>query len=875
MRDSTPQTVYLRDYRKHSYKTENIVLIFELHPTQTKVTCISTVGYNHTGEDFVLDGHDMTLLSVRINNIPLEAKDYTLTETQLILHKDVLPIEDFALHIETEINPSDNTTLEGLYMSGGMYCTQCESEGFRKITYAIDRPDNMAFYTVKIIADDANMPILLSNGNLIEKGTTKEGRHYAIWHDPFKKPSYLFALVAGNLACHFDEFTTQSGRKVDLRIFVEHGNEDKCSYAMDALKRSMKWDEEVYGLEYDLDLFMIVAVSDFNFGAMENKGLNIFNSKYILSSATTATDTDYENIEGIVAHEYFHNWTGNRVTCRDWFQLCLKEGLTVFRDQSFSSDMRSQSTKRIDDVITLRNAQFPEDAGPLAHPARPESYIEINNFYTATVYEKGAEICRMLHTILGKEGFRRGIDLYFKRFDGMAVTVEDFVQAMSDATNINLKQFMLWYKQAGTPKLDIQGEYQEGDKTYKMTLCQKTEATAGQTEKVPLHIPILTAFIGIDGKPLETTYNGITAHEHLLELKTDSKTVLFKDVHKDAVPSVLRGFTAPVILTQNLNDADRLLLMASDTDSFNRYEAGQNIAQNIILGLYAGQDEQALSHLITPYKEALRKALHHSDDDPLFKSTMMGLPSVSYLMQFIPNVIPSKLYTVRRGLRNHIAEFLKEDMLDIYHKTKSTKAFDPSPSEATRRSLHNTALSYLVWADSEYETLAVEHYHTSDNMTDMMGSLSALSENGGENFDLLMNAFYNKFQSDALVIDKWFSLQARSPSQNVLEKVKLLTQHPDFTYKNPNRVRSLIGVFAHGNVVRFNEPSAYDFIIEEILKLDRLNPKTASRLATAFDRIHVLDNTLKNAARSSLEKILNVKDDISNDLYEIISKTLG
>lgn len=874
MRDSTPQTIHLHDYRKHAYRTENIVLIFELHPTKTKVTCISTIGRNQTGEDFILDGHDMTLLSVRINNIPLEAKHYTLTETQLILHKDALPIEDFALHIETQINPSDNTTLEGLYMSGGMYCTQCESEGFRKITYAIDRPDNMAFYTVKIIADEANMPILLSNGNLIETGTTQNNRNYAIWHDPFKKPSYLFALVAGNLASYADTFTTYSGRKVDLRIFVEHGNDDKCHYAMDALKRSIKWDEDVYGLEYDLDLFMIVAVSDFNFGAMENKGLNIFNAKYILANATTATDTDYENIEGIVAHEYFHNWTGNRVTCRDWFQLCLKEGLTVFRDQSFSSDMRSQNTKRIDDVITLRNAQFPEDAGPLAHPARPESYIEINNFYTATVYEKGSEICRMLHTLLGKDGFRRGIDLYFKRFDGMAVTVEDFVQAMGDANDTNLKQFMLWYKQAGTPKLDVQGEYHEADKTYHLTLCQKTEPTAGQSEKLPLHIPIRTAFIAKDGKPLVVTYNDVTAHEHLLDLKTDTKTVIFKNVETDAVPSVLRGFTAPVILTQNVNDADRLLLMASDTDSFNRYEAGQNIAQNIILNLYKGEEEQALSHLIKPYKEALRKVLHH-EDDPLFKSTMLGLPSVSYLMQFITDAIPSKIYTVRRDLRNKIAEFLKDDFTKIYHNTKSSKAFDPSPAEAGRRSLHNTALSYLVWADSAYEELAVEHYRTSDNMTDMMGSLSALSDNGSENFDLLMDEFYNHFQSDALVIDKWFSLQARSPSVNVLEKVKSLTQHPDFTYKNPNRVRSLIGAFAHGNVVRFNDPLAYDFITQEILKLDGLNPKTASRLATAFDRIHILDNDLKNAARASLEKILKVKDDISNDLYEIVSKTLG
>ncbi|MEM6603732.1 MAG: aminopeptidase N [Pseudomonadota bacterium] len=875
MRDTAPMPIYLKDYQKHAFEITDIALEFELHPTETQVTAVSKVSRNRKGEDFTLDGHSMILKAVYVDDQQLSESNYILTDQDLTLPSARLPEGDFTLKIVTQIDPSNNTSLEGLYRSGTMYCTQCESQGFRKITYFIDRPDNMARYRVKLIGEDDKMPVLLSNGHKIEEGQDKNGRPYAVWEDPHKKPSYLFALVAGDLAVHKDKFTTQSGRDVALEIYVEHGNEDRCDYAMDSLKRSMRWDEEKYGREYDLDIFMIVAVSDFNFGAMENKGLNIFNAKYILAKSETATDTDYENIEAIIAHEYFHNWTGNRITCRDWFQLCLKEGLTVFRDQSFTGDMRSSITKRIDDVIMLRNAQFPEDAGPLAHPVRPESYIEINNFYTATVYEKGAELCRMLAVMLGQEGFRKGTDLFFERFDGMAVTVEDFVQSMADASGKDLSQFLLWYKQAGTPHVTAHGVYHADQGRYHLTLSQKTHPTQGQDSKVAMHIPVLVALISPSGEPITSEYAGKSAHEHMIELKEDKAEFIFENVSEAPLVSLFRDFSAPIILHQDISTEECFLLMQHETNPFNAYEIAQNIAEGIILSLYDEQTRSDIENDVTAYCAAIYKILQNETYDPLYKSYMIGLPSLGYLMQKVKNVQPQKLYDARTALRDAIAAYDPDALIEAYQKTRSDKAFDPAPSEATRRALGNKLLSYIVLADAKFSARAEAHYRESDNMTDMMGALSALSDRGGEIYNKLMQEFFVTYEKDQLVIDKWFALQARSQASDVLDQVKSLLNHKDFTYKNPNRVRSLIGVFAHGNLVHFHKPDAYAFIAEQILILDKLNPKTAARMATAFDQIHLLDPALSHAARGVLEHLLEKKSEISNDLYEIIFKTLG
>lgn len=872
---SMPQAIHLSDYTKHDFKINQIELTFDLSPENTVVTAISQVYRNNPqATDLVLNGEKMTLNHVKINHNALTSLDYTVEEDQLIIHQNVIPQEDkFTLEIQTVINPSANTELEGLYQSNGMYCTQCEAQGFRRITYYIDRPDNMAEFFVTIIgAADNSTPILLSNGNLIEETTDSDGRKIAKWHDPFKKPCYLFALVAGDLAFISDTFTTKSGREIDLKIYVNHGSEHACDYAMDSLKRSMKWDEDVYGLEYDLDLFMIVAVHDFNFGAMENKGLNIFNSKYILAEPETATDTDYEHIEGVVAHEYFHNWTGNRVTCRDWFQLCLKEGLTVYRDQSFSGDMRSNATKRIDDVINLRLGQFSEDAGALSHPVRPESYIEINNFYTATVYEKGAELCRMLNLILGQENFHKGIDLYFERFDGMAVTVEDFVQAMADASQISLSQFLLWYKQAGTPHIDVKTEYNAEAETYKLTL---TQTIKNQTDAKPylLDIPIKTALIDQDGSPLETSYNGQTQHEHLLRLTTETAEFTFENVSSEPVPSLLRGFSAPVILNQDyLSDLDKLHLMRYETDNFNRYEAGQVIAENIIQLIYKNQD---YDHLLPEYLAALQETLEDSNLDHAFKAYAVSIPSLNLLLQHIDKASPNKLLEARNKLRSLISESLSSVFKEIFDSLNTPQVFEPTAEQAAKRQLKNSAMGYLIKANKLSDEFLEKLYNDTDNMTDRIAILSHLSDKGNDLYHKLMDQFYKKYEQNPLVIDKWFALQARSTADNVCDTVKDLLKHPAFTYQNPNRARSLIGVFLHANPAHFHTPSGYDFAKEEILKLDKLNPKTAARMATAFENVAHLENNLLTQAQKTLSEILEHKTEISNDLFEITSKISG
>ncbi len=869
----SPKVTLLSDYKKHDFRIDTIHLTFDLAPTRTIVTAISTVNRNthDNTQDFILDGEKMILHSVAINDVPLKQTDYTLTDDTLIIHHAVLPLDIFTLTIQTEINPQANTELEGLYLSNGMYCTQCEAQGFRRITYYIDRPDNMAEFFVTLIGTtDNTTPILLSNGNLLSESVNEAGRTVAQWHDPFKKPCYLFALVAGDLGFISDEFITKSGRKVDLRIYVDHGNENASHYAMDSLKRSMKWDEDVYNLEYDLDLFMIVAVNDFNFGAMENKGLNVFNAKYILAEPQTATDADYEHIEGVVAHEYFHNWTGNRVTCRDWFQLCLKEGLTVFRDQSFSGDMRSNATKRIDDVVNLRASQFPEDAGALAHPVRPESYIEINNFYTATVYEKGAELCRMLHLILGKENFFKGIALYFERFDGMAVTVEDFIQAMADASRIDLSQFLLWYKQSGTPHLDVKTNYNNDTQEFHITLTQSNKDLHGNPKPYMMDIPILTAFIGLDGNPLDVTFNGETKHEHLLRLQTQSQTFIFSNVTQDAVPSLLRQFSAPVVIKGDyISDADRVHLMRYDTDSFNRYEAGQRIAENIINHIYNNQD---YDHLIAGYLAALQDILTDKNLDNAFKAYNAIVPSLNTMINNNQKTNPEKMLVARNTLRGLIANHLTPIFETLYRDLNMPETFAPTAEQAGRRQLKNLALGYLTKANKLPDNFIENIYKQADNMTDKIAVLGSLSDKGGEVYIRLMNDFYAEFEKNPLVIDKWFALQARSTAENVLDNVYDLLKHPAFTYKNPNRARSLIGVLLHGNPARFHSEAGYKFAYQEILKLDSVNPKTAARMATAFESVSRLDDTLITFAKHELASLLDNKEKISNDLYEIVSK---
>jgi aminopeptidase N len=872
MRDKAPQAISLNDYKKHDFRIDTIHLIFNLNPTQTIVTAITTVNRNGThNHDLMLDGEKMILKSVTINDTVISDTDYILNSDTLCLPATLLPQETFTLKIETEINPQANTELEGLYLSNGMYCTQCESQGFRRITYYIDRPDNMAEFFVTIIGStDKSTPILLSNGNFIDESITDTGIKTVKWHDPFKKPSYLFALVAGDLGVISDSFITKSGRTVDLKIYVDHGNENASLYAMDSLKRSMKWDEDVYNLEYDLDLFMIVAVNDFNFGAMENKGLNVFNSKYILAEPTTATDADYEHIEGVVAHEYFHNWTGNRVTCRDWFQLCLKEGLTVYRDQSFSADMRSNATKRIDDVVNLRASQFPEDAGALSHPVRPESYIEINNFYTATVYEKGAELCRMLHLILGKENFFEGIDLYFQRFDGMAVTVEDFIQAMADASRISLSQFLFWYKQSGTPHITVKTAYNPLEKTYTLSLEQSNTDLNGTKKPYMMDIPILTAFIGIDGKPLDVTLNGNTKHEHLLRLQTASTEFIFSNATQEGIPSLLRQFSAPVIIEDNyLTDSDKLHLMRYDTDTFNRYDAGQIIAENIINHIYLGKD---YDHLIAGYLAALQDTLTDNTVDNAFKAYSAVVPSLSTMLQKNQKTNPEKMLLARNTLRDLIANHLTPVFETLYRDLNIPEKFAPTAHQAGRRQLKNLALSYLIKANKFPNSFIENIYNQADNMTDKIAVLNSVSDKGGDLYHALMDNFYAEFEKNPLVIDKWFALQARSTSDTVLDTIHKLLEHPAFSYKNPNRARSLIGVFLHGNPARFHSKAGYAFAHQEILKLDTINPKTAARMATAFETVLRLDDTLIGFARHELELLLNNKDTISNDLYEIVSK---
>ncbi|KSB89315.1 aminopeptidase N [Caulobacter vibrioides] len=862
MRTETPQPIRLSDYRPFPFEIETTHLSFQLEPSATRVTATLKVRRTgEAGEALSLNGERLHLKSVAIDGQALSPNQYVLDDERLVIAE--VP-DAFELTTEVEIDPSANKALMGLYMSGGRFCTQCEAEGFRTITFFPDRPDVLSRYTVRIEADQA-FEHLLSNGNLMEAGRLGNGRHYAVWNDPFPKPAYLFALVAGRLDVLEDDFVTMSGRTVALKVFVDPGQASRAAYALDALKRSMKWDEEAFGREYDLDLFMIVAVRDFNFGAMENKGLNIFNSSLLLAEPETATDFDYERIESVVAHEYFHNWTGNRITCRDWFQLCLKEGLTVFRDQSFSADMRGAAVQRIKDVKALRARQFAEDAGPLAHAVRPSSYLKIDNFYTATIYEKGAEIIRMLKTILGADAFRAGLDLYFERHDGEATTVEAFIACFAEASGRDLSSFFAWYEQAGTPAVSLTHAYDAAAKALSITLSQKTAPTSGQPVKKALPIPVTIGLLSQDGQPLRDS--------EVVLLEGESLTVRWEGVAEAPVISALRGFSAPVTLTTDARPADAYVQFAADPDLFNRWEAGQTLARGLILARAAGTPDEVGEER---YAEALGRALDDEAADPAFKALLLALPSEGDLALAVDPVDPASIHGARGLLRARIAVHLGEQLARIHGAMQSDGEFSPDAASAGRRALRNACVDLLA-ADPHAENVQriVGHFEAAAALTDAMGGLSALLAVSGEPCEQALAAFHAKWRHEPLVLDKWFSVQARDPSEDALKRILALTEHADFDAGNPNRFRALVQGFASANPARFHDPSGagYRFLADQILAVDGFNPMTAARLVEPLGGWRRYVPALGDLMRRELERVKTAPG-LSKNVLELASRAL-
>jgi len=871
MRTEEPRAIHLADYKAPEFRITSVHLDFALDPEATRVAAKLEIERLSGNGPLTLMGENQTLLGVSLDGRALSSSDYLLDDKSLAIAG--VPSK-FTLEISSQINPAANTALEGLFLSNGMFCTQCEPEGFRRITYFIDRPDNLSVFTVRIEADKEQYPVLLSNGNRIENGELAGGRHFAVWHDPFPKPSYLFALVAGDLGSIHDSFTTMSGRKIALDIYVEHGNEPRARYAMDALKRSMAWDERAYGREYDLDIFMIVAVSAFNMGAMENKGLNIFNDKVLLATPETATDDDYARIESVVAHEYFHNWTGNRITCRDWFQLSLKEGLTVFRDQTFSGDERSHGVQRIQDVRALRARQFVEDAGPLAHPVQPQSYIEINNFYTATIYEKGAQVIGMLKTLVGDEGYRKATDLYFARHDGQAATVEDWVKCFEDACGRDLSQFRLWYRQAGTPVIEARGAYDAKGKAYTLELSQALAATPGQPEKQPMHIPVRMGLVGQTGAQLPLTLEGENQAgpaTRVLELTESFHRFTFVDVAEEPLLSLGRDFSAPAIFRTPLDRHDRATLMGKDGDAFNRWEAGQTLAAEIMLEV-AGQ---ARGDASTDYITAIGDVLARAEDDPAFAAQMLMPPTESELAAKRTPVDPVAIHTARLALVRAIALAHRERLARLYEQMRDPGDFSPDAKSAGQRALRNACLRYLTAADDEAAAgLADAHYRTASNMTDMIAGLAALTRMESPLRDAAFTHFHDRFRNDPLVLDKWMSLQAGSPLPETVNAVRALMKHPAFDIKNPNRVRALVGAFS-ANHLRFHasDGSGYRLVGEVIRTLDGMNPQVAARMAGAFESWRRYDPARQQMMRAELAAIRDLAG-ISPNLFEVASKML-
>ena len=884
MRTEQPKTIYLKDYRVPEYLIDETSLTFELYEDHSLVHAQLVMRRNPEAgpglPPLVLNGQDMELLSLRLNDRDLTAADYLLSPSELTVQPDSA---SFTLDSTVRIHPETNTALEGLYKSGTMFCTQCEAEGFRKITYYLDRPDVMSSFTTTVSAEKQRYPVLLSNGNPIASGDGEDGRHWATWQDPFKKPAYLFALVAGDLWCVEDTFTTMSARDVALRIYVEPENIDKCQHAMDSLKKSMRWDEEVYGREYDLDIFMIVAVNDFNMGAMENKGLNIFNSSAVLAKAETATDAAHQRIEGIVAHEYFHNWSGNRVTCRDWFQLSLKEGFTVFRDAEFSADMNSRMVKRIEDVAYLRTHQFAEDAGPMAHPVRPDSYMEISNFYTLTVYEKGAEVLRMIHTLLGAEAFRKGSDLYFERHDGQAVTCDDFIKAMEDASGVDLTQFKRWYSQAGTPRLDVREAYDAAAQTYTLTFSQSCPATPGQSEKQPFVIPVELGLLDAQGNELPLRLQGETEAQgtsRVLSLTEAEQAFTFVNIAEQPLPSLLRGFSAPVKLSFPYSRDQLMFLMQHDSDGFNRWEAGQQLAVQILQELIAQHQAGQVLVLDQRLIAALRTVLENDQLDQAMVAEMLSLPGEAYLAEISEVADVEAIHAAREFARKQIAAELFEPLWARYQANRAIsrkRGYVAEAAELARRALQNIALSYLMESGKD-EVLAAcqEQFEQTDNMTERLHAMAVLVNSPFEAEKAAALAkFAEHFKDNPLVMDQWFSVQAGSPLPGGLARVQQLMQHPAFNLKNPNKVRAVIGAFANQNLINFHaaDGSGYRFLADQVIALDGFNPQIAARQLAPLTRWRKYDAARQALIKGELQRIL-ASGELSADVYEVVSKSL-
>ena len=899
MKESQPRTIYLKDYQPPVYlidETRLNVDLFEDHAlVSSKVAFRRNPDSLSEENDLVLNGVDLELISLSVGEREIPAEDYRISGEELTIKS--LP-DSFELTCVTRIKPQENTCLEGLYRSSNMFCTQCEAEGFRRITYYLDRPDVMAVFTTTITADKGKYPVLLSNGNEIESKSLEGGRHSVTWHDPFKKPCYLFALVAGDLHLHQDSFQTQSGRKIDLRMYVEAHNADKCDFAIDALKKSMKWDEVVYGREYDLDIFMIVAVDDFNMGAMENKGLNIFNSSCVLAKPSATTDAGFEHIEGIVAHEYFHNWSGNRVTCRDWFQLSLKEGFTVFRDSEFSADMGSRDVKRIDDVNVLRISQFAEDAGPTAHPVRPASYMEISNFYTLTIYEKGAEVVRMIHTLLGPALFRKGSDLYFQRFDGMAVTTEDFVSVMEEVSGVDLTQFRRWYDQAGTPVLEINETYRPLEKEYEIRIGQHCPDSPGQTDKAPYHIPFALGLL--DGEGRDIPFQAETRNRfkclpdeakvavkatQVLNVTAEKEVFVFKGLERKPQASVLRGFSAPVRIQFPVSREDLMFQMSHDLDGFNRWDAGQRLALDVLQELIAKQVQGLTidagmvdARLIQAYQKILTTALDGSasgSTDRSLLAKMMMLPSEQYLTEVATVAHVDAIHMARETVLDTITLALRSEVKALYAANDSKGEYQFTSGEVGRRQVRNTALAWLMRVnDEEALQWALEQYSNAVCMTDRMGAISALMESEFiPERDAALSAFYDTWKGDAQVVESWFALQCAHAKTGTLSRIRGLMKHPAFDLRNPNKLRAVIGSFVNQSLVNFHEASGegYAFLADRVIELDKQNPQIAARLVIPLTRWKKYDTDRQILMKHQLDKILD-NATLSKDVYEIVSK---
>ncbi|BBJ23866.1 aminopeptidase N [Candidatus Nitrotoga sp. AM1P] len=880
-----PVTIHRKDYTAPAYWVNTVEMGFDLDPAATRVSTCITLQRNSASpnKEVELLGDGVKLVALRMNGKTLRkgVKGYSIADGKLRIANAP---DEITLEIETLVEPEKNTLMMGLYISNGNFFTQCEAEGFRKITWFPDRPDVMAKYTVMLRGDKKKYPVLLSNGNLIEQGDLPNGRHYAKWEDPFKKPSYLFALVAGKLVCQEEKFKLNSGRKVLLQVWVEPGNLDKTQHAMDSLKHSIRWDQERYGLELDLDRFMIVAVGDFNMGAMENKGLNIFNTKYVLANPSIATDTDYANIEAVVGHEYFHNWTGNRVTCRDWFQLSLKEGLTVFRDQEFSADMigtdSGRAVSRIENVRMLRQVQFSEDAGPMAHAVRPDSFVEISNFYTVTIYEKGAEVVRMVQTLLGREGFRKGMDLYFERHDGQAVSCDDFRAAMAHSSGRDLAQFERWYSQPGTPQLKVQSHYDAAKQTYKLTLSQRCKPVAGQKKPLPFHIPVVVGLLDARGRDMALTLEGAASSKPatscVLELTQAKQTFIFNRVTTKPTPSLLRNFSAPVVMEYDYSDQELAQLMAHDSDAFNRWEAGQRLAMQRLLSLIKQVQAGDALTLDELFINALRTTLIDTALDPSFREVVLTLPSELMLAEQCEVIDPQAIHTARQFMRKTISARLKADFIAVYAANLTPGKYSPDARSAGKRGLKNLCLSYLLgWQDESTLQLAHAQIDAADNMTDRLAALMALVNTGSKTAQQPLKNFYRDFKNEALVVDKWFSLQAVAMHTDVTAVRKLMT-HPAFTLKNPNRARSLISSFCNGNPSQFHaaDGSGYAFWTEQVIALNKLNPQVAARLVRTLDHWKKYQPALKQQMQAALQKVAATKG-LSKDVQEVVFKTLG